>query len=62
MTCTGCSVPERDTQLSRHLSTPHVVAEYALTILSECAAFPRRLIFFVKGSFTVRLQVKLNEH
>ena len=32
----------------------NVPGEYALTILSECAAFPRRLVFFLKGSLTVR--------
>jgi hypothetical protein len=32
----------------------NVPNEYALTILSECAAFPRKLIFFLKGSLTVR--------
>jgi hypothetical protein len=31
----------------------NVPGEYALTILSECAAFPRRLVFFLKGSLTV---------
>ena len=31
----------------------NVPSKYALTILSECAAFPRRLIFFLKGSLTV---------
>lgn len=31
----------------------NVPNEYALTILSECAAFPRRLIFFLKGALTV---------
>lgn len=29
----------------------NVPSKYILTILSECATFPRRLIFFVKGSF-----------
>ncbi|BDA49528.1 probable transmembrane protein 106B at N-terminal half [Coccomyxa sp. Obi] len=32
----------------------NVPGEYALTILSECAAFPRRLVFFLKGSLWVR--------
>jgi len=32
----------------------NVPSKYILTILSECATFPRRLIFFVKGSFGVR--------
>lgn len=32
----------------------NVPNEYALTILSECAAFPRRLIFFLKGALTAR--------
>ncbi len=31
-----------------------VPSEYALTILSECAAFPRRLVFFLKGTLSVR--------
>ena len=31
----------------------NVPSKYILTILSECATFPRRLIFFVKGSFGV---------
>lgn len=31
----------------------NVPGEYALTILSECAAFPRRLVFFLKGSLWV---------
>lgn len=31
----------------------NVPGEYALTILSECAAFPRRLVFFLKGSLSV---------
>ena len=30
-----------------------VPSEYALTILSECAAFPRRLVFFLKGTLSV---------
>ncbi|KAL3134864.1 hypothetical protein ABBQ32_007830 [Trebouxia sp. C0010 RCD-2024] len=29
----------------------NVPSKYILTILSECATFPRRLIFFVKGNF-----------
>ena len=33
----------------------NVPSKYILTILSECATFPRRLIFFVKGSFGVSL-------
>ena len=33
----------------------NVPSKYILTILSECATFPRRLIFFVKGSFGVGL-------
>ena len=32
----------------------NVPGEYALTILSECAAFPRRLVFFLKGQLEVR--------
>ena len=32
----------------------NVPGEYALTILSECAAFPRRLVFFLKGNLVVR--------
>ena len=35
----------------------NVPGEYALTILSECAAFPRRLVFFLKGSLTVRTPI-----
>ena len=31
----------------------NVPGEYALTILSECAAFPRRLVFFLKGQLEV---------
>ena len=37
-----------------HAMGTQVPSEYALTILSECAAFPRRLIFFLKATFTVR--------
>ena len=33
----------------------NVPGEYALTILSECAAFPRRLVFFLKGQLEVSL-------
>lgn len=31
----------------------NVPNRYAVTILSECAAFPRRLVFFLKGHLTV---------
>ena len=31
----------------------NVPERYAVTILSECAAFPRRLVFFLKGYITV---------
>lgn len=36
-----------------------VPSEYALTILSECAAFPRRLVFFLKGTLSVRARPRL---
>ncbi len=40
------------------MDASNVPGEYALTILSECAAFPRRLVFFLKGSLTVRKSPK----
>ena len=36
------------------MDASNVPGEYALTILSECAAFPRRLVFFLKGQLEVR--------
>lgn len=38
----------------------NVPSKYILTILSECATFPLRLIFFVKGSFGVSLPLHLS--
>ena len=35
------------------MDASNVPGEYALTILSECAAFPRRLVFFLKGQLEV---------
>ena len=32
----------------------HVPSDYEMTVLNQCAAFPRRLIFFIKGQMTVR--------
>ena len=37
-----------------NIDASDVPSEYALTILSECAAFPRRLVFFLKGTLSVR--------
>ena len=38
-----------------NIDASDVPSEYALTILSECAAFPRRLVFFLKGTLSVRM-------
>ena len=40
-----------------NIDASDVPSEYALTILSECAAFPRRLVFFLKGTLSVRCPV-----
>ncbi|KAK9838193.1 hypothetical protein WJX81_007935 [Elliptochloris bilobata] len=37
-----------------NIDASDVPSEYALTILSECAAFPRRLVFFLKGTLSVK--------
>jgi hypothetical protein len=36
------------------LDASNVPSKYALTVLSECAAFPRQLVFFLKGDLTAK--------
>lgn len=47
-------VPARSTLYSLDVvvDASNVPNRYAVTILSECAAFPRRLVFFLKGHLT----------
>ena len=50
----SCVLCGREQVVEVSIDASDVPSEYALTILSECAAFPRRLVFFLKGTLSVR--------
>ena len=53
VTCKAHITHSHSAAMQLDVDASNVPSKYILTILSECATFPRRLIFFVKGSFAV---------